>query len=123
LWSPVELKGLPEAARIWIAASIENALNNVCIPHQQLVSLNPLLGKQVGCRTICKTPMLYRMTLRADEEVTNWEKENKQDYDKATTGSSALHAALWRNLMAEVAHWRGEKFANVLNDFEIFSTP
>ena len=60
------------------------------------------------------------MGLRADEEATNWEKENKQEYDKATTGSAALQAALWRNLQAEIAHWLGEKFANVLNDFENF---
>ena len=115
VWSPGELRGLPSQAKSWIAKSIEMPLNRACVPHQDLVSLNPLLGKKVGCRTICKTPMLYRMTIRADSEVPDWEDRNKQPYDKATKGSSALQAALWRNLMAELAHWLGEDFACVLN--------
>ncbi len=60
------------------------------------------------------------MAMRVDEEVPLWEKNNAQAYDKARAGSSALHAALWRNLLAEVANWLGEKFANVLNDFAKF---
>jgi hypothetical protein len=60
------------------------------------------------------------MPLRADNEVRNWELENKQDYDKASVGSSALLAALKRNLSAEIAHWLGKEFATILNDFDKF---
>ena len=43
------------------------------------------------------------MCLRADNEITEWEDNSRQGYDKATKKSSALLAALWRNLMAELA--------------------
>ncbi len=67
--------------------------------HQWLLSLNALIGKpNKECRTVAKTPMLYRMALRADTAVRQWEIDNKQSYDTATIGSSALRAALARNL-------------------------
>ena len=121
VWAPKELKSLPGQCKEWIANSINHAQLNIVVPHQMLISLNPLLGKpNFGCRTICKTPMLYRMCLRADDEINEWEDNNKQKYDKATKKSSALLAALWRNLMAELAYWLGDQFAAVLNDFEKF---
>ena len=64
--------------------------------------------------------MLYRMCLRADDEIAEREDNNRQEYDKATRNSSALLAALWRNLMAELAHWLGDQFAAILDDFEKF---
>ena len=41
-----------------------------------------------------------------------------QSYDTASIGSSALLAALKRNLRAEVAFWIGDKFAAILNDYD-----
>ena len=61
---------------------------------------------------------MYRMTLRGNASVREWELENIQDYDKATVGASALLAALRRNLRAELAFWLGEQFVSVLNDYE-----
>ena len=121
IWAPSELRSLPEVAKAALASSIQSSLRAIASPHQQLISLNPLLGKpNNSCRTICKTPVLYRMTLRADDSVREWELANRQAYDKATVGSSALLAALRRNLVAEVAVWLGRKHATVLNDYEKF---
>jgi hypothetical protein len=64
--------------------------------------------------------MLYRMLLRVDGEIREWELANKASYDSANVGSSALLAALVRNLRAEVAHWLGEFSLAVFNDFEKF---
>ena len=84
-----------------------------------MCSLNPLLGKPNGaCRTVCKTPVVYRMALRADTRVRNWEVEHKQPYDTATIGSSALLVALKRSSCAELASWLGSYFASIYNDWE-----
>ena len=56
--------------------------------------------------------------MRADQQVRQWELDNEQPYDTASIGSSALLAALSRNLAAEVAHWLGLEFASIFNDYE-----
>jgi hypothetical protein len=120
-WPASGLMALPKQAKQAIAKSVETSINTIAIPHQNLVSLNALLCKPNGdCRTITKTPMLYRMALRADKSVSNWEKQNNQKYDKAGVGSSALLAALARNVSAEVAYWLNEDSASVFNDFHKF---
>ena len=120
-WKPSELRKLPPIAKTKIASSVEVSINTLAIAHQNLISLNALLGKpNKSCRTVCKTPVLYRMALRDDDSVRAWEILNQQEYDKATIGSSALMAALKRNLAAELAHWLGNVFAAILNDYEKF---
>jgi len=119
IWKPSELRMLPDIIKKQFARAIQSSLRAVAIPHQHLLSLNPLLGKpNKTCRTVCKTPVAYRMTLRANTSVREWEVENKQEYDTATVGSSALMAALRRNLRAELAFWLSEHFATILNDYE-----
>lgn len=44
--------------------------------------------------------------------------EKKQPYDMAAVGSSALLAALKRNLKAELVFWLGDHVATILNDFD-----
>ena len=57
-----------------IAESMQESCNQAVQPIQIMTNLNPLLGKASGgSRTICKTPMLYRMTLRARTEVADWD--------------------------------------------------
>ena len=51
--------------------------------------------------------------MRADSSDRQWENDNLQEYDKASVGSSALLAALERNLAAEFAHWLGKSSAAV----------
>ena len=119
IWKPSELRVLPEMIKSLLAHSIESSLKAAAIPHQHLLSLSPLLGKpNKSCRTVCKTPMLYRMPLRADFSVRHWEHHHTQEYDMAKEGCSALTAALKRNLGAEIAFWNKEHFATILNDFE-----
>lgn len=119
VWKPSDLRRLPQQAKSDLSHHICNYLNDVVVPHQNLVSLNALLGKPNGtCRTVCKTTILHRMAMRADSSVRQWENDNLQEYDKASVGSSALLAALKRNLAAEIAHWLGKSFAAVFNDFE-----
>ena len=48
------------------------------------------------------------------------ETRHVQSYDTAKVGSSALLAALERNLKAEVAKWLGQKFASIFNDYAQF---
>jgi len=122
MWAPSEIRAMPPCAKTHLARCVENSLNAVAVPHQSLINLNSLLGKPgFKCRTISKTPVLtYRMPLRADEQVRKWELDNHTDYDKASPGSSALMAALKRNLSAEISHWLGKKFATILNDFDKF---
>ena len=43
------------------------------------------------------------MALRSERHVRQWELNNLHEYDTACPGSSALYAALRRNLEAEVA--------------------
>jgi len=120
-WSPNELKGIPAVGKVAIAGAMQQSLRTLAWPHQQLISLNPCLGKPSGgCRTICKTPMLYRMVCRSDDKVKKWEVQNTQTYDAATPGSSALTAALLRNLRAEVAGWLGKFSGTILNDYQKF---
>jgi len=121
VWSATELRGLPLPARSGLAESIDCTLSVLALPHQSLISLNALLGKpNLDDRTICKTPMLYRTLTRADKEVREWEASNAQAYDSAKAGSSALLAALARNLNAEIASWLGYHVASIFNDYHKF---
>ena len=120
-WGSKELKQIPGCAKDAVATAIDNSLKTLAWPHQQLLSLNACLGKISGdCRTISKTPMIYRMALRADSTVRKWELDNMASFDSALPGASALSAALRRNLKAEVAYWLGALIATVLNDYEKF---
>lgn len=72
---------------------------------------------QGGVRAIAKTPMIYRMLCRSTNSVKEWEEEFMTDYETATKGSSALVAALVRNVVAEVAVALGLIAAGVFNDY------
>ena len=68
-WTCSILTQLPETCLrdFWGATNL--AYSKAANPHQSLVSLNPLLGKpNGGTRTICLTPMLYRMGCRAESQ-------------------------------------------------------
>ena len=123
LWSATELRGLPKFCRQDIADNIQQAFINLSWPHQQLVSLNMCLGKpNGGYRTICKSPMLYRMARRGLKGIRQWEIEHTQMYDTAKTHSSALYAALIRGFKAAVATRLNRIPAAIFNDFHQFST-
>lgn len=79
-------------------------------PIQNLINLNAMLGKPSGgTGTVCKTPMLYRITLRSRNNVGQWEDEMTGDYDTAGTGKPALVAAAYRGLQAEIYKYTEEQ--------------
>ena len=122
IWAPSELDELPECSKRSLSTCCHNSVQSVVVPHQSLLNANSLLGKHGNkIRTISLTPVLtYRMPLRADHHVRDWEKDNIQPYDKASVGASALTAALNRNLRGELAFWLKRHFAAIFNDFEKF---
>lgn len=121
MWSRTELLLLPKVALSAIVTALNESMANLVWPHQQLLSLNPCLGKPGGgIRTICKTPMTYRTALRTNRSVSQWEKDNKQVYDTATKVSSAFTAALVRNVRAEVAARLGLKSVTIFYDYHKF---
>ena len=93
---------------------------SLALPHQQLCNLHGLLGKTKGVRSICKTPMLWRLHGKSSTLIKQWEEEHRESYDTAGKGSSALTAALIRNLLSEVAVILGMHTGTLFNDFEKF---
>ena len=74
LWSATELKAIPNVCKAEVADAMQFSVRCIAWPHQNLLSLNPCLGKpDGGIRTICKTPMTYRIACRARKEVAQWE--------------------------------------------------
>jgi len=105
-----ELRGLPKEAKEAIASAINQSYQHTSQPIQNLINLNPILGKPSGgTRTICKTPMLYRISLRSRKEVANWEEEMTAEFDTSGKGKSALVAAAYRGLEAEISNIQRNK--------------
>ena len=120
-WGKVELVNIPPIVKQPIVYSLNDALQRIALPYQLMLNLNPCLGTPNGeSRTITKTPFLYRMLMRANTQTRQWEKDNAASFDSCRSGSSALQAALVRNLRAELGFWLGEHVASVFNDFEKF---
>ena len=65
MWTITELRTLPKEAKALIASAIAYSFKKAVEPFQNLTNLQAMLGKPGGeARTISKTPMLYRMSLR-----------------------------------------------------------
>lgn len=80
-----------------------------------------MLGKPSGgTRTVCKNPMFYRITLRPRNNVTLWEEDMTGDFDTSGKGKSALVAAAYRGLQAEIYKYTEEQVIGVFHDFEKF---
>lgn len=96
-----------------------SARKSLVTPHQNLLNLLALLGKLPGgIRTICKTPMCYRMICRIDTGVEQLDVNKSAAYDTCGKGKSALFAAVTRNLIAEVAYPLGNHSVTVFSDFQ-----
>ncbi len=121
MWqAKADLASLPYVALGGITDAIDTQIKSCTIPHQQLLNVNSLLGKKEGCRTISKTPMVWRMIGKCDTVVKNWESLEAGSFDTAVKDSSALSAACLRNLMAEIAVLLGFITVGLLNDFMMF---
>ena len=70
IWKPSEIRGSPMICKDHLSSTVQRPLRAVSMPHQLLRPLNALLGKpNEKLRTVCKTPVLYRVTLRNNESV------------------------------------------------------
>ncbi len=89
-----DLANLPFVALGGITDDIDAQIKACTIPHQQLLNVNALLGKQEGCRTISKTPMVWRMIGKCDTTVKNWKSLEAGSFDTAvrTPPHYRLHA-------------------------------
>ena len=67
-----------------------------------------------------QNPMLYRHTLRGREQVAEWENINTCPFDTAGKGKSALLAAAYRSIKAEVYSQTEDQVIAVFHDFEKF---
>ncbi len=121
MWqAKADFTNLPFVALGGITDAIDTQFKTCTIPHQQLLNVNSLLGKKEGCRTISKTPKVWRMIGKCDTVVKNWESLEAGSFDTAVKDSSALSAACLRNLMAEIAALLGFITGGLLNDFVKF---
>jgi hypothetical protein len=121
MWKASELKGLPRMCMILHADCIKFSIVKLAWPIQILISLQAILGKLFGVRTVTLTSLLYAIWNRSQDEVRNWEKEFAGDYDTCRPGSSALHAAVCRSAKAEICFWLQIHNATLLHDQDFFS--
>lgn len=120
-WSRDEIAGLPVEEQHKLSDSTSKSIKSVAASHQNLLNLNASLGEPSGdTRTITRFLMLYRMALRASEDIREWEIKHSALYDKAQVGSWALIAAPERNLRADLAYWLGKYSIAVFNDYGKF---
>jgi len=123
-WTATELRELPVERKKLMAAAMEKVFTKLAQPVQSLINLNPVLGKPSGgTRTVYKTPMTYRISLRARTDVAEWEEQMEQPFDTSGKGKSALMAAAYRGLQAEIYNYTEEQVIGVFHDFENFLTP
>lgn len=109
MWTATELRALPEEAQELIIKAIKYTYKKISQPIQNLMNLNAMFGKPGGgTRTVVKTQMLYRISLRARTEVAEWETHMTVAYDTSGKGKSALTAAAYRGLEAEVYKYTEE---------------
>jgi len=120
MWKTSELKALPDFCQGALARVIEISVNSLSWPHQFHLFLNPCLGKKEGLRTIGLSPIIYSVWDRDQQETKNWELANTAEYDTCKSGSSALFAAIVRNVDAEIANWLDMHAGSILNDFKKF---
>lgn len=120
-WTNTDIKKAPTKVKERLATSIRYSTKKAVQPIQNMLNLHPLLGKPGGgSRTICKTPMLYRHTLRGREQVALWEEANTGPFDTSGKGKSARLAAAYRSIKAEVYGQTEDQVIAVFHDFEKF---
>ena len=76
-----------------------------------MINLMSLIPKPsgVGCRTVAKTPLLYRSWGAMRRPVVKkWEVEHSAPWDRARPGAGALDAAYSRAFIAEEARLVGD---------------
>ena len=116
-WIKEAIVAIPKFCRAENASVLSSASHLLVQPYQCLLNLNPLLGKPVGHRTICKTPMLYRFVSKHMHSIESWEIDTKAPNDACSKGSSALVTAMARCALNEAFAASGHTCLNILNDY------
>ena len=120
MWKSSEFKVLPVECIHLHAAAIQTSVRVLSWPIQINISLQALLGKVKGVRTITLTSLVYSIWNRSQKQVKMWENHFSGDYDTCRPGSSALLAALGRAARAEIGFWLGKFVASILHDYVKF---
>ena len=120
MWKSSEFKVLPVECIHLHAAAIQTSVRLLAWPVQINISLQALLGKVKGVRTIALTSLVYSIWNRSQKQVKMWENHFSGDYDTCRPGSSALMAALGRAARAEICFWLGKYIATILHDYVKF---
>jgi hypothetical protein len=75
----------------------------------------PLPKPGGGERTIGLTSGLYRLYMRLRKpSISTWESQHAGHWDQAVKGSSALRAAILREVRNDLAKWAGLHVATIL---------
>ena len=119
-WDKNEILLAPPQILKSISEVLQESLSKVVQPIQNLLNLNPLLGKPKGHRTICKTPMLYRFVCKSMQQISTWSNDCHSTHDACVKGSSAHIAAAVRSTLNEAYTALNHTCINVLNDFSKF---
>ena len=108
-WAPRSLLDLPRDAVMGYTRLLNQCEQQMMWPTQILLSVIALLPKSVDCdRPICKCPTLYRVYCKSrNHDMEKWSQDRCNFWDTAVRGSSALQAALLRELGHEVARMLG----------------
>jgi hypothetical protein len=117
-WIPYEWKGLgpgpcDDLQRLLVQA--ERELRWPVSTTQVVMALLPKPGG--GERTIGLTSGFYRLYMRIRKPaISKWEDEHAGHWDQAVRGSSALRAAILREVRNDLARWAGMHVATILWD-------
>eukprot|EP00973_Karenia_brevis_P006372 866497-Karenia_brevis.AAC.1 len=110
LWSPADLRKLPNRALKQLADILKKVEETATWPSYLLYNIIVLMGKpQGGARPIALMPMLYRIWTEVRKPyIQKWERANAGPWDAAVEGSSALRATLTSMFGNELAFYKRE---------------
>ena len=113
-----DLARLPDEALVMLAHFYKACETARAWPEEIRLCLMTWLSKHTGgCRTVAKSPTVYRLWCGVRKPITKqWEKDHAVDWDTCLPGSSALTAALARSGQAELALLSGDHFVACLWD-------
>ena len=121
-WAPPAWRDLDDQGLEGLCEICNRSMRTVCLPLWERVALIIILGKpDWGERPIAILGALYRIIMAFFAgDARDWCDKKAQFWDRAVQGSSALQAALQRNLRCEATVLRGYNAILKLWDIEKF---
>ena len=140
LWTPGDVRRLPQEAHGQLATQISNAEKRLAFPAQIMMNVVSLLGKPAGGKTcgnidngrtlpqpanderpVTVTALFYAIYTKVRKcFTTEWDEEHKEFWDSAIKGSSPLRAAIRRRFMAEISSALGRHVIDTYLDLRKF---